>query len=649
MSSRMLRYAAWGSLVLAVAVVSLAAGRRAGADDGAGTKSVTPPLVKGARMDPAERAAFSKLLAKSPTALRDTPLALLHKGTADYVNVDVEFADPVSCAKFDLKGAYVYHRSDVFANLFIEVGPEGEAALKALDENQVAGQVWRDISNRLSIAPPPKRDTVLSGDLPDPIVRGGVGNLTGKGVIVAVIDTGVDFRHPDFITTDADGKPVSRLLYFWDTFSEEKPAGEGTEPPVTGPDGKPLGRVYTRDELTAELRDPHGLLKDPDEGGHGTCCAGVAAGNGRALEGKYTGVAPDADIIAVRAGGYHGSRYIENAFLLPAACAWLSRVAGKRPLVVSCSFGGDLSGHDGYRVEERELNNLFAPEAKGRALCIAAGNGRDDGTHAALKFAGKDAAATLKWKAQGSAVLRLYLDGAKADDVRVETAAGAAERVKAYVHPLSETLILEVSDLGGATDLRVWSDSGERLSGDAYLLGLGGPAAFDKSVATKGYKISSPGTTWNAVTVGSYDFNDLFHQGGELKRLAAPNGEALELGALSFYSNPGPTRKDNRVKPEVVAPGQYFTAPAIKSTPQEYLDTSGKYEFFNGTSAATPYTAGVLALLFQAKPDCTAKEAKERLTKCAVSDKFTGEVPNGEWGHGKLNKKAVEALLKAAE
>jgi len=98
------------------------------------------------------------------------------------------------------------------------------------------------------------------------------------------------------------------------------------------------------------------------------------------------------------------------------------------------------------------------------------------------------------------------------------------------------------------------------------------------------------------------------------------------------------------VKPDVVAPGQWYTAPAARNT-QARLDSSGHYRLFNGTSAATPYCAGVVALLMQKKPDITLGEIKNLLKKCATQDDFTGKVPNPDWGHGKLDLKALEKMI----
>src|SRR5262249_49475210 len=158
------------------------------------------------------------------------------------------------------------------------------------------------------------------------IVRGGISGLTGKGVIIAVIDSGLDFRNPDFITYDAAGQPTSRLLYLWDTVGNDYDArGLGSKPPLSYPNGASSATLYTRGQLTAELRSPTPGIPATDINGHGTACAGIAAGNGNNGPGKdyVKGVAPDADIIAVRVGGVklangNVSGELDNIYLLGA-------------------------------------------------------------------------------------------------------------------------------------------------------------------------------------------------------------------------------------------------------------------------------------------------------------------------------------------
>src|SRR5262249_2813126 len=159
----------------------------------------------------------------------------------------------------------------------------------------------------------------------------------------------VDFRNPEFTFVGEDGKPMSRLLYFWDTIGPFAGEGIGGPGPLLYPNKAPVGVLYTRADLTRGLRSSERRLPDLDTDGHGTACAAIAAGNGQGSGKDYMGVAPGVDLVAVRLAS---GEKVEHEFLLGAVCAWLESVAGDRPLVVTCSFGGHDGGHDGRTIEE---------------------------------------------------------------------------------------------------------------------------------------------------------------------------------------------------------------------------------------------------------------------------------------------------------
>ena len=121
----------------------------------------------------------------------------------------------------------------------------------------------------------------------------------------------------------------------------------------------------------------------------------------------------------------------------------------------------------------------------------------------------------------------------------------------------------------------------------------------------------------------------------------------VEIGRLSCYSSRGFVDGEF-VKPDLVAPGQVYyasRASADGSDASETTDRSGRYRPFNGTSAATPYVAGIVALMLQRRPELTTGQIRERLHGCLSHDEFTGTLPNSSWGHGKLDFAAVERLL----
>jgi subtilisin family serine protease len=107
------------------------------------------------------------------------------------------------------------------------------------------GVVWIEGKQPVDLPPPPQPGKINDGAkaVPAQIVRGGYQNLKGKNVIIAIVDSGLDFRHPDFISYDAAGKPTSRLLYLWDTGLNYQ-TGRGTEAGFKYPNNASIGTVY---------------------------------------------------------------------------------------------------------------------------------------------------------------------------------------------------------------------------------------------------------------------------------------------------------------------------------------------------------------------------------------------------------------------
>ena len=112
-------------------------------------------------------------------------------------------------------------------------------------------------------------------------------NLRGQGVLVGIVDTGIDYTHKAFINADGTTKIVS----LWDQSIQS----------ANPPEGLYYGTEYTRDQINSALQnpDPRSVVPSVDDIGHGTFLAGVAAGNGD-NENGFSGVVPDAEIAVVK-------------------------------------------------------------------------------------------------------------------------------------------------------------------------------------------------------------------------------------------------------------------------------------------------------------------------------------------------------------
>ena len=458
-----------------------------------------------------------------------------------------------------------------------------------------------------------------------------------------MVDTGIDFRHEDFITNE-NGKPVSRLRYFWDTTATFEENGVGQPAELKYPNGAPIGVIYSQAELTSELRRPTGFIQQTDLDGHGTACAGIAAGNGRSSKGKYQGVAPKADLICIRIGR---GPALPNSYLLNPICSWLDRVVAGQPLVITCSFAAQTGGHDGYRLSERQLDARLHPDRKGRLMCVAAGNEGEFKLHAQSTLE-RGATDLLEWKSERNGRISLFADLENANDLQLTFDTTKPIEISRYRNPLSDTTVHEFGfDASAKSLMRIKNLGSTTVQVDAFIAENHGGAEF-LTRNIQNMQIGTPGCAANVLTIGSYDFNDAFDSNQGVVRLGGQGAipYELELGNVSAYSSRGPLRKSMaQIKPDLVAPGQYFTAPAASGTKVKFLDSSGKYRLFNGTSAATPYTAGILALLLEKHPELDLTTVRQLLK--AKGDGFVGDDGEIETGFGHLNLELVRHLMRS--
>jgi minor extracellular serine protease Vpr len=626
---------------------------------------------------------------------------IVRVATKPYAIVNLEFESPAACqaacAKFGDE-VYIFSRFEEFADAMVNVDTD-EAANKGQNAILNAqGLVWYDIAGEAQVPPPPKLEpaTVSGRGTPEQIIHGGRMGLTGKGVIVAIVDSGVDFRHPDFIRIGADGQPESRLLYFWDTMRDHV-NGKGQPGPVKYPGGAPIGSVFSKADLTADLRSGSQPLGAMDLEGHGTACAGVSTGTGRLLRElaakdqktyaglDYTGVAPEADIIAVRVGGR--DRGIPYGWMINSIAGWLDQVGGNKPVVMSCSFGGDHGGRDGTIIEERQLARRIPANRASRLICIAAGNEGGDNLHGATAVA-QDHLGKLTWDVSVPSKIELYVDvdgdaDVAKDDIEVKALDDTKlQLIKKFIHPISGSLILVVQTEKGRGGLYLSTQTAKKFQADAYMTAQSsdGDTRDDKGkllgtftgvCAENKKQVGTPATSTDvrppwvlgnrgntgslgaAFAVGSYDFNHLFlAPEGPVEFLSVENGvkKDLVIGALSRYSNAGYLRRIGAadvVKPELVAPGEYHVATRAANTSEPYLDKTCRYRYFNGTSAATPYTAGVAALLFEQRPTMAADDLRKLCRANLTRTNLTGPLPNPSWGYGKLDVTAIDKMIQS--
>lgn len=236
-------------------------------------------------------------------------------------------------------------------------------------------------------------------------------NLSGAGVLVAVLDSGIDYKLPEFRKSDGS----TRIRFLWDqTLQPEAPAGAGTgreaggsaatdmggaenaamdgtqdsapnaaRPARRPPAGYRLGVEFDSAQINQALAAPAGqrqyeLLPSIDYSGHGTAVAGIAAGDSP----MYQGVAPEAELLIVKLGLPDAASFPRTTEIMRAVTYAIHKAKELRmPLVINLSFGNTYGAHDGSSLIERFLDN--AAEIGRTVICVGSGNEGNSGGHLA--------------------------------------------------------------------------------------------------------------------------------------------------------------------------------------------------------------------------------------------------------------------------
>ncbi|MGX1885123.1 S8 family peptidase [Streptomyces sp. NPDC055287] len=455
--------------------------------------------------------------------------------------------------------------------------------------------------------------------------------MTGKGVVVGVIDTGLDPTHPEF---------SGRVERIWD---QTMLGGSGV------PEGG-YGAEFSGSELSMTT-----LSRDTD--GHGTHVAGIAAG----LE----GVAPEARLVIVKTD-------FQDAHIID-GIQYIFRVARDldMPAVVNLSLGGHFDAHDGTDPMSLAIEEESGP---GRIVCCAAGNEGDDDLHARIEvpegsvrsipchpgrllnepdifwlngwYKGSDRFEIAMASPSGATTPFQPVRTAGSPVTNFDLPEGAVQIVTPGIDPANGDINffvqVEPTGAGPATALSKWRllvRGATVTDGTVDVWVLGRPDArtqpqFSGPSVHDAIKIGSPGTAASAITVAASvtrtewrDFNG-----------SAQQAPWLELGDIASFSSEGPLR-DGARKPDITAPGAMIISALSRDAvdlPRHFI-TSDRHVAFQGTSMATPFIAGVGALVLQRDPGCEPGKFKSLLRENAAVPGAGPDAFDPKWGHGLLN------------
>jgi subtilisin family serine protease len=508
----------------------------------------------------------------------------------------------------------------------------------------------------------------------------------GAGVVMGIIDEGIDFTHPDFRNLNG----TSRIIFLWD---QSLPIDAVYSPQPYG-----YGFEYTTSMIDTSVRHS-------DVGSHGTHVSGIACGNGLAVN-NYKGVAPAADMIVVKMDLNVPDNNFLSSFVDAVNYVFTKAAQLGKPAVINASLGTYFGSHDGKDIQAQAIENLISA-APGRTLVCAAGNAGSAPIHVQHNNSQNDTSFTWLQVPFNPAApvqqtyIQLWADSLDminssfsigidrvAPDVVEKAAVGFRSLHTQVGNVITDTLydgnnrlgyVLSFADynpLNNSYSIQylITADSirninpndtarylwrlmtkGEgRIDGwcfDMIFDGLPDSVTFPlinkyKKPDTDQTIVSSFTCSEKVITVGAYT-NRNFYTNVNNQLVSFPT---FTPGQIASLSSKGPTR-DGRIKPDITATGEIVLSSSVQSlanslaaTEPNKVAAGRKHIRSSGTSMSAPVVAGVAALYLQRYPTATWAQVKDAIMDCADQDAFTGtNVPNNQWGMGKVNAYKVIA------
>ena len=408
-------------------------------------------------------------------------------------------------------------------------------------------------------------------------------SLSGQGVLVAVIDSGIDYENEVF--RNADG--TTRIRNLWDQTIPGNP-----------PEGYVIGTEYTREEINEALLAPTRqerlrIVPSQDISGHGTSVTGIAAGNSD----EYQGVAFQSDLLVVKLGVPREEGFPRTTELIQAMDYVVRKALEyQMPVAVNLSFGNTYGPHDGSSLLERFVEDIANTWKS--VICIGTGNEGNTAGHTSGVLVDSEEMVIQLAVQENSPSLNVQIWKAYFDLIDISLISPSGVRIG----PIQEVLGSQRFTVGNTQILlyygepspfsidqeifidflprNTYIDSGvwrivltprDIVNGE-YALWLPSQAVLNPGTGflfpTEERTLTIPSTSYRTIGVGAYDPTTFTY---------------------ADFSGRGPAGPGRRAKPDIVAPGVNILAPI----------PGGTFTELSGTSFATPFATGGAALLME--------------------------------------------------
>lgn len=467
-------------------------------------------------------------------------------------------------------------------------------------------------------------------------------SLTGQGVLIAIIDSGIDFTNSDF--RNADG--TTRIVFLNDLSQN---------------------RIFTSDEINAFLNknigspnfDITSLEKAKDFSGHGTAVAGIATGNGAGSDNRFIGVAPDAGLLVVKLGTDIPDSFPRTTQLMKAVnwAVITARSLGK-PVAINLSIGNTYGPHDGSSLLETFLD--AAADIGRTVICVGNGNEGADAGHASITFTHGEtgtksvhlsignyetglnlqlwknysAACSITLIAPDQTAYRITENPPSGPNIFLRPTASFdrslvietdQEEILIYIgspapYSINQEIYLDMIPRGSYLTDGIWTIEITKEDLNPLSMNLYLPTGITRSENTRfiepsdSLTLTVPATSDRVISVGAYNHHTDI--------VPSFSGRGYVLGL----------QPRDLVKPDLVAPGVNIIS----------NDLFHSYGSFTGTSFATPFVTGAAALLMEwgivrgNDPYMYGQKVKATLHRLARPLASLPKTPNESSGYGAL-------------